>query len=284
MIAASALPMNARRLLVLSLLFAGAALGLPAWAAPGGCPRVLQVPVAPIGLAVTVSEGRVGGIFPDLLRGMAAKAGCELEFPVVPRARQELLFETGQADLLIPARRSARRDQHGIFVPMIQSRAALVCLRADRPPLGSLAGLLKQTELRVVVVRGYDYDLGYQAALKTLEAQGRLVQVADPISMARTLDGGMADLAIVTPTILSGALRQEPRLQHLLPRLHYEAVDDLPWGDSGVYVSSKSSLSPADRQQLRQLLARMARSGAAWHEFQRYYPDEKKLGETLRSR
>lgn len=263
--------------LLLSLL-PGLALALG-----GACSRALQVPVAPIGVAVIISEGKVGGIFPDLLRSMAAKDGCEVEFPVVPRARQELMYETGQADLLMPARRSARRDRHGVFVPMIQSRAALVSLQGGRPAPRSLAELLKQPELRVVVVRGYDYDLGYQDALKTLEAQGRLLLASDPVSMARTLDAGIADLAIVAPTILTGALRSEPRLQHLSARLHYEAVDELPWGESGVYVSGKSSLKPADRQRLRAMVERIAKSGAAWREFQRYYPDEK-LSDTIRPR
>ena len=39
------------------------------------CSRALRVPVAPIGLAVTVNDGKVGGIYPDLLRAEIAKTG-----------------------------------------------------------------------------------------------------------------------------------------------------------------------------------------------------------------
>ena len=251
--------------------------------AHAGCARVLQVPVAPIGLAVTVVGGKVGGIYPDLLRSLAAKDGCKVAFPVVPRARQEMLFETGQADLLMPARRSARRDEHGVFVPLLRSRAALVSLPSERPAVRKLAELRKRRELRVVVVRGYDYGSAYQALLKELGEQGRLSQVADPISMARMLDGGLSDLAIVTPTILTGALREDAKLQHLLPRLRYEPVEELPWGESGVYVSNKSSLSAQDRALVQQLLERLARSGAAWRSFQRYFPDDQ-LTETVKPR
>jgi polar amino acid transport system substrate-binding protein len=247
------------------------------------CSRVLQVPVAPIGLAVTVHEGKVGGIYPDLLRSWAAKSGCTVAFSVVPRARQEMMYETGQADLLLPARRSAHRDEYGQFVPMIKSRAVLVSLQSERPAVHSLAELQQRHDLRVVVVRGYDYGQAYQSLLKELDEQGRLLQATDPISLARMLDGGIADLAILTPTILTGALRKEAKLRPLIARLRYQPVAELPWGESGVYLASKSSLGAADRQLLLELLERMGKSGAAWREFQRHYPDEQ-LTETVRPR
>ena len=259
--------------------------GLPLLAPAQGhvCPRALQVPVAPIGLGVTVNKGRVGGIYPDLLRGAVAADNCPVNFVVVPRARQEWMYETGQADILLPARRSPRRDRSGIFVPLIQSRAALVSLRDLRTPLHGLDELQQHHELRVAVVRGYDYGDAYQALLKELAAQGRLQEAADPVSLVRTLDAGTADLAIVTPTIVTGALREDEHLKAWLPRLHVTIVEDLPWGDSGVYVSTLSSLTPADRQLLQDLLARVARSGAAWRAFQHYYPEDT-LGQTVRAR
>jgi len=265
------------------LISAALALGGLPLGATAQCSRVVQVPVAPIGLAVTVVEGKVGGIYPDLLRSLAADEGCSVEFPVVPRARQEMLFETGQADLLLPARRSARRDKHGLFVPLIQSRAVLVTMQPSRPVLRSLPELLRRRELRVVVVRGYDYDKRYQSLLKELAGQGRLQQVVDPISMVRTLEGGIADVAIVTPTILTGALGADAKLRPLIARLRSEPVEELGWGESGIYISSKSSLSPADRSLLRQSLEHLAKSGAAWREFQHYHP-ESNLSETLRPR
>ncbi|MDN3919319.1 hypothetical protein [Roseateles violae] len=279
-------PKPARRLptRIAGLLLAGLLPALAPAAAPAKCSRVLEVPVAPIGMAVTVGEGeRVGGIYPDLLRSAAARDGCWINFPVVPRARQEMMFETGQADLLLPARRSARRDKLGQFVPMIQSRAMLVSLPSERAGVHSLAELLKRSELRVVVVRGYDYDAAYQAALKTLEVQGRLLWAPNPISLARMLEGAIADLAIITPTVLNGSLRGDPKLQPLLARLRYEAVDELAWGDSGVYISSRAELGADDRALLREWLQKMGRSGAAWREFQRHYPDER-LSESLRPR
>jgi len=235
------------------------------------CSRPLKVPVAPIGLSVTTVGDTVGGLYPDLLRSLAGKEGCQVEFSVVPRARLEAMFETGRADLLVPASRTPRRDEHGIFVPMVSSRAVLISLQSERPALNSLAELLERRELRVAIVRGYDYGDAYQALLKQLSQQGRLLQASDPISVARMLNGGMADLTVMTPTILTGALAGDARVRFLLEQLRYEPVDELPWGESGIYVSNKPSLGDADRALIRELLERSAKSDAVWRGFQRYY-------------
>lgn len=253
------------------------------WLAHADCSRALRVPVAPIGLAVTVQGHDVGGIYPDLLRAETAKAGCTVEFQVVPRSRQEMLFETGQADLLLPARRSARRDALGDFVPMIRSRAALVSLRSRQLPAHSVADLLDRRELRVAVVRGYDYGERYQALLQQLAAQGRLVESADPLSLARALDAGIADVAVITPTAVTGALRAHRKLGPWADRLHVQAADELAWGESGAYVTRRPSLSDADRRQVLELLERIGRSGAAWRAFQHYHPDSQ-LSDSVRPR
>jgi len=251
--------------------------------AQADCLRALRVPVAPIGLAVTVSDGDVGGIYPDLLRAESAKTGCTIDFQVVPRSRQEMLFETGQADLLVPARRSARRDAHGDFVPMIRSRAVLLSLRSRQLPVRSVAGLLAHRELQVAVVRGYDYDGRYQALVKQLAAEGRLVESADPLSLARALDAGIADVAVITPTVVTGALRANGKLSAWVDRLQAEAVGELPWGESGAYVSRTSSLSDADRKQAIEMLERIGQSGAARRAFQHYFPDGN-LSDSVRPR
>lgn len=240
--------------------------------ARGQCSRPIIVPVAPIGLSVTAVGEAVGGIYPDLLRGLAGKDGCNFVFSVVPRARQEVMFESGRADLLVPATRTPRRDENGLFVPMVSSRALLISLNAERPPVRSLAELIEQRELRVAVVRGYDYGDAYQATVKELGQQGRLVMAVDPISVARSLNSGIADLTIMAPNILIGALQGDARVRFLIDRMRYEPVDELPWGESGVYISNKPGLSDADRKQLRELLERSTTSGAVWRAFQSYYP------------
>jgi len=264
--------MNTRRLRTLAtalLLAAGVASMANAQA---GCSRPLKVPVAAIGFAVTVNGDQVGGIYPDLLRAEAARVGCTIDFEVVPRARQEMLFSTGGADLLVPARRSVRRDEDGIFVPMIRSRAVLMTMASRQLHLRSLAELLAQEHLRVGVVRGYDYDTTYLTLVQRLTERKRLLEATDPSSLARMLDAGTVDIAIVTPLAVVGALRDDAKLRPLLDKLHSEPLDELSWGESGGYVTRHAALSEADRQVALQMLDHIGRSGAAWRAFQRSFP------------
>lgn len=77
------------------------------------CSRVIQVPVSPIGQSVLIDGDNVNGIYPELLRSLTDKEGCSFAFSEVPRARLEILFESGRADLLIPATKTQKRDMSG---------------------------------------------------------------------------------------------------------------------------------------------------------------------------
>lgn len=234
------------------------------------CSRLIETPLAAVGLSVTVDGRLAGGVYPELLRGFA-KEGCEFTFNVVPRARQEVMFEAGKADLLIPASRSVRRDQFGLFVPLIFVRATLISLRSERPAITSLDELRERKDLRVALVRGFDYGDAYRSLLSTLREQRRLSLEVDALAVARSLAAGMSDLTIMAPSILVGAISAEPRYQALLERLRYEPVEELPWADSGAYLS-KAGLNASDRETLRELLERSAKSGEVWKAFQRNYP------------
>jgi len=265
-----------------SVVFAALLLGLSGFAR-GQCSRPIRVPVAPIGQAVMIVDGKVGGIYPELLQAEANKAHCTIDFQVVPRARQEMLFETGQADLLMPARRSARRDSYGAFVSMVRSRAMLLSMNSRKPPAASLAEILAHSELRVGVVRGYDYDAPYQSVVKQLLEQNRLTEASDPTSLARMLQAGIVDVAIVTPLAVTGALRDDPKLSPLIEQIRAEPASELMWGESGAYVTRSNSLDDADRERVTALLDHIGRTGAVWRAFQRYYP-ERDLSDSVRPR
>lgn len=251
-------------------------------AAAADCSREILVPVAPIGISIVTNGNAVSGIYPDVLRAQAAKAGCQLVFSVVPRARLEVMFETGKADLLVPATRTAQRDQHGVFIPLIGHRATLISVAAERAPLRSAQELLERRELRVAVVRGFDYGEPYQALLKELTRQGRLFLEVDTVAVARLMQAGAVDLTIMGPTILAGAISRDPRIAGLLDKLRIEPIPELPWGVSGAYVS-RHSLSAEDQAALRDMVEKSATSRAVYEGFQRYHrPDI--LAESVRLR
>lgn len=248
------------------------------------CSREIQVPVALIGMSTTQLEnGSVGGIYPEAFQAAAQKAGCKLVYSVVPRARLEVLFEMGKADMLVPASRTPARDKLGIFVPMISHRATLLSLANNaRAPLASAQDLLDRKELRVAVVRGYDFGEQYQWLVRELARQGRLYQEVDTVAIARLMQAGAIDVTIMGPTTFHGAVQRDPRVAGLGERLRVEPIPELPWSTSGIYIS-RQSLTPEDQAAVRDLMEKVAKSPAILEAFQRTYRQEW-LAESVRAR
>lgn len=239
--------------------------------ARAACSRPIVAPAAPIGLSVVVRGDQVSGIFPDFLNAVAARAGCAIVWPVVPRARIEAMFENGSADMLIAAIRSEQRDRSGLFVPLLETRPTLVSLAGARPAIASMEQLLARRELRVALVRGFDYGDAYRGLSAKLAAQGRLYLEPDPLSVARLLHGGMADVTIMPPTAVLGAIRGDPRVEGMAARLRSEPLKELPWLSSGIYLSARS-LGAGDRRALEKALIAARKSGALMQAYRRHYP------------
>lgn len=244
-------------------------------AAHAECTRDIQVPVALIGMSITQQDnGAVGGIYPEALQSATTRAGCKFVYSIVPRARLEVLFEIGKADLLLPASRTPARDKHGLFIPMINHRATLLSLTGNpRAPLASAQELLEHKELRVAVVRGYDFGEPYQWLVRELARQGRLYQEVDTVAVARLMQAGAVDVTIMGPTLFLGAVQRDPRVAGLAERLRVEPIPELPWNWSGAYIS-RQSLNQEDQATLRDLLERVAKSPAILESFQRIYKPE----------
>jgi polar amino acid transport system substrate-binding protein len=252
-----------RSCLLLCLLCAA----LPASA---GCSRTINVPAAPTGQVVTWNGAQVGGIIPDMLSAIGAKAGCTFAWSMVPRIRLETMFEAGQADLLVAATEVERRDRHGLFIPVLEARPALISLEGKRARVSSIAELLARRELRVALVRGYDYGQPYRAMIATLTAQGRVYLEVDARTVARLIDGGMADATIMPASSFIGSVQADPRIAHMAAHLRIEPLAELPWIRSGIYLSKKS-LSAADRNTLEQALTASVKAGLWWQAMKRHY-------------
>lgn len=233
------------------------------------CSRAINVPLAATGRSVMINGEKIDGIYPDILRNLTET--CKFNLTAVPRARMELMFETGRADLLIPASRTPKRDEHGTFIPMIYNRATLISIDSNRPVITSTQDLLDKKDLKVVLVRGFDYGPAYQDLIRQLNKQGRLFFDADPLSVARLLKAGIADVTIMAPSILAGAMMDDARVQDMLDKLRVEPIPELPWGDSGAYISNRS-LNKEDKAALKDLLEQVAKSGTVWRGFMRHYP------------
>lgn len=252
---------------------------LAAAAAQAACTRVIDVPMASIGFSVRFEQGRAQGIYPTLLRELAAGTQCQLAMPQVPRARQQSMFDAGQADVLIPASATPARDANAEFVPLIQVRASLLTLDGEAAVPRSLAELLALPDYKLVVVRGFSFGAAYDAAIATLRQRQRLVEEADAAGVARALRLGLAPATVMTASILVGTLAMEPDLSPLLKRLRVEPLEELGWQASGLYLSRR--LGEPDRRLLRQAFGQAARTGRVWQLFNEHHPPGS-LGSSIR--
>lgn len=245
--------------------------------ATAGCSRPIAVPVSANGASVLLAPDGIRGIYPDVLRGVADKAGCQFDFTLVPRARQVAMYGLGQADVLVPAAHTTERDRHGVFVPLIATRAMLISIEGNHAPISSAQDLLARRDLRVAVVRGFDYGEGYMALVGELAKQGRLFVEVDVTSVARLLHAGSADLTIMGPSAIISVARREPRVQGLLERLRTDAIAELPWRANGAYISH--ALPREDQQLLVDTLEKAARTSAVMDGYVHYFgPDLLKGG------
>jgi polar amino acid transport system substrate-binding protein len=231
-----------------------------------------------VGKSVFLEHDRLSGVFPELLADLEASVQCHFNLTTVPRARQEILFRQGTADVLAPASHSPERDKSGYFVPLIQVRALLIVNKKQGAALHSVAGLISQAGLKVGVVRGFDYGTVYQDLLGELQRQGRLTQDVDAVSIARLMKLGAVDATIMAPSIFLGSLETDARVAEMASKVRYVPLDEIPWSDSGLYLS-RTSLQEPDRQILLKALEDASGSGAVWAAYSRHYsPTVMKFG------
>lgn len=236
------------------------------------CPRPLLVPVAHAGTSVSVIDGRVGGVFPEFLRLIGQRAGCQFEFPIVPRARVARTFlEQGESDLLAPATRNSERDAVGQFVPMVRALTMLVALRKNNVQLTDVHSLL-QDKGRVVVLRAYSWGDEYETLVRQLEAQGRLQYVADTDRIIERLLNGLADYSLIPPTLFM-AILQDGQTKRSWSAEDFATLPllGLPPAQVGVYLS-RERLSDPERETLIRALNQGVRDGSLLKLYQRHVP------------
>lgn len=247
-------------------------LALPAGAAPR-CSRTIQVAVSPAGHSAIIHGNEYTGVYPEILKAIQAKGICQFKFTHVPRARQQAMYHANDTDLLLPATRTPLRDQDGHFVPMIASRSGILTMDPKLEVFRTFAQLRARKDLRIALVRGFDYGDAYRQLAQDLEAEHRVFYEPDAVGVARLMKAGFAEVTIMSPSLFISALSGDSRVSDKSNKVRIDTVDELPWTESGVYLSLKS-LSQADRDVLEAQLNAAAKSGQVWEAYQRFYPSD----------
>lgn len=166
---------------------------LPSWAGAAAPCRVVGSADPPFRF---LHQGEAGGLYYELLRAAAARAGWDLAFSEVPAARALRMMQDGEADLMMgPLHRPEREAYLHYSRVRLPAEDKAVYTRPGAAPLQELTQL---RGLRVGVQRGKRYGGGfdeltglqrvelsdYEGALQML-ALGRLDAVVAPQRQAR---------------------------------------------------------------------------------------------------
>ncbi|MFI8980836.1 substrate-binding periplasmic protein [Ectopseudomonas khazarica] len=217
------------------------------------CSREITVPFSQQGVDQWLSGEERRGLSVDYLMEVSRRTGCRFEFRNVPRARAWLMFEKGQADLLLGAVHSPERDKFGVFFSQnVLEGVSLVSLKSTPLHLNSSGDILA-SGLTLTYVRSHDYGPQTAGLIKALDAQGRVILAKDPTAMLRMVKAGRANGAIV----LGSAISVEAHRLRLDDKLSGLIIEDLGWTTSGLYLSK--DLNPEDHQLLARTFAEMSK-------------------------
>jgi polar amino acid transport system substrate-binding protein len=103
-----------------------------------------------------------------------------------------------------------------------------------------------------------------------LTKQGRLRLESNPAAVVRLLQDGLSDVALLTPITVHGAITTDARLKGMDGRVRFEALPELMWHRSGIYLSRK--LPAADLALLEKGIRDADKAGTLLQAYKRTYP------------
>ncbi len=244
--------------------------------ANAGCSRPVIVPSSSLGAVMKVSEktGEVSGVYPEVLREMGKKVGCEFQFPIVPRARAEIMVAQGSGDLLVGSVKVPERDAWaGGYVPMYGTEWMLISSRTDEPPK-TVEELIARPKIKLHVVRGYNYGPAYLEMLARMQKLDKLVYMKDPESIARKMEFGRVDYAYMPSNTFAGALlgMEMGMKEKLGPKVRYTQLAGLPTSVIGVYYSKK--IAAEDAALIKNILIEIQQKGEILTRLRKLLSDE----------
>lgn len=228
--------------------------------ARAACSRPITIAISGQGSDMVVKENRlVSGALAEVLDDVTRRSGCTFDYVLMPRVRAIGMFLAGEIDVLPGAVQTDERDKAGLFITFSSAQVAAIGLRKRFAQIGlpdsSLSG-----SYRVNVVRGHDYGPAYKALLQSLREQGRLEEVVDPLTAARKLGLGRADVVLIAP----GAFVEATERAGIDDSLQAVPVASIPAFLAGIYLS-RSTLIASDREQLAASMADPAVKQRYWH-------------------
>jgi polar amino acid transport system substrate-binding protein len=228
--------------------------------AHAACSRPITIAITGQGSDIIVEENRsVSGAMAEVLDDVTRRSGCTFDYVFVPRARAISMFMAGEVDVLPAAVQTEARDKAGLFITYSSAQVAAIGLRKRFTQIGQPDGILSGTYL-VNTVRGHDYGPAFKTLLDSLRAQRRLEEVVDPLTAARKLALGRADVILIAP----GAFVEASERAGIDNALQAIPMPSIPSFLAGIYLS-RTSLLASDREQLAATMSDPVVKQRYWH-------------------
>jgi polar amino acid transport system substrate-binding protein len=235
-------------------LLSAALVSLALLAPAQACKRVARVGVSELGFASYQNGGQVEGISVDLVKEMARRAGCKVEFVWFPRDRLLIEYSSDRIDIAMAALRTAQVDKVAHFLPYGYTQYELLLPR--RAGVTTLAEYIEKGTGTLVAHRGQTFTPVIRAQIARLEKAGRLEWQSDFDSLFRRVAASREDATIATPVV---SLWYRRRIANSDELMAYE-MSEGPRQFVGMYLSSKN-LSAKDRNAFATALRSIVEDG-----------------------
>ncbi len=213
------------------------------------CLKVARVGVSELGYASYQNGDQVEGISVDLVREMARRAGCKVEFVWFPRDRLLIEYSSDRLDIAMAALRTPQIDKLALFLPYGYTQYELLVPR--RAGVTSLADYIDGGSGTLVAHRGQTFTPVIKAQLARLEKAGRVEWQSDFDALFKRVAASRNDATIATPVV---SMWYRKRIANADELMAYE-MSEGPRQFVGMYLSRKNM--PAKE---RKALARALRS------------------------
>lgn len=234
----------------------------PAFAGSGpDCSRPLTLGLHEHGV---LYESQTGvGIDKDIADEMARRTGCRIQTSLMPRARIWQLIESGALDFSLSGISNPERERYASFAWYVSNKYYLLVRRDSR--IRAVKDFQADPHLKLGVIRSFRYGESANRFVDALEDDHRLVYTnsLDPLFQALLEDQvqGMIIEPFDYPTLEGATLRARTTI------LEFEDPP-VPHG----LIMSKRSLSPAQQQAWRDVIASMRADGTIRRIFEKYFP------------
>jgi polar amino acid transport system substrate-binding protein len=235
-------------------VLSAAALFLALLAPAQACQKVARVGISELGYASFQNGSQVEGISVDIVKEMARRAGCKVEFVWFPRDRLLIEYSSDRIDIAMAALRTPQVDKLAQFLPYGYTQYELLLPR--RAGVTTLADYIDSGSGTLVAHRGQTFTPVIRTQLARLEKAGRLEWRSDFDALFKRVVASRDDATIATPVV---SLWYRKRIANADELMAYE-MSEGPRQFVGMYLSHKN-LPAADRKALAKALRSIVEDG-----------------------